>query len=926
MDIISRLQRRNNGEIFAVRILDEGSEYNIYIESLHSKEFLEPLISSGWELVSLPYGFIKDNRTFDQLPVEVFEPTINEESDMADFLTDELSIDELKGYMSEQSVSFLTEEEPEEGYKYKTRQEFIEYLISVRDLVDTTPHLPLNYLVAPEARFTEEEYFSEEYREYVTIINNRKVLDIRTFRAFKRWATSKGYNVSTPMNVIETYLRWGICGLNLQFISKNVLSSANDIDTMILKRSTTSNSVAYKSNAIIGVDMNGNPVYPEGTATTYQIAYPKMVQNIISRLQAGEIYPVDANRPSKIDYMEFATLDDKVIITPYSIYYGSKVISQLKVLLPTVNRVELPFKMYGEGFEQEMLELSYLNALADLVMDIRVSGVQKSTYQLLLQSSCSPRAATLFFVYNNGLNKKVSIENGGERTSSEEPLLTDDDVINYFSGSAIEPHKEEIIDEFIEGISNCDEIAKASARSLDSVRQETYQKLYLTRYLLGVDLETIYRNINTSKMNSVRFENKDGSKYIDISIEEIKFFETAYLMDQQSYREEAAKDANFYVYVDRVARELGNANADRHVAYSGWSIRAKNRQIVECMEILRDEYTQRVLTNIPSNRRDYFMGGMNRTCVSQLFQIAFTGKCQYTQRLGGDTVEHYEMVDKIHKSMKFNVESTAATAEYSVNTSMKGTKGFHLYIVNAIITPTKVYPIKKGTEFTVVDFAAVWPSGYSDAVRNKLVEKGHIKVYPNGALEAPWELIMSSNGANYSSLLGTDYWAEWNLFEYYDKALESNSKKNVGDPYLCPEHPIEMLEPNTDLYAPDPTKETSDPNKKPSFKINDPYTMTYEDTESFLGVSVENGPAFKRFTGFKAEDFAALGTNIFNIHVTNVQKEPIAIIDSTHYRDTKGVHYIDNIVTCSSNTPVVNIWGRKYLIRDINSVLWEVTI
>ena len=89
---------------------------------------------------------------------------------------------------------------------------------------------------------------------------------------------------------------------------------------------------------------------------------------------------------------------------------------------------------------------------------------------------------------------------------------------------------------------------------------------------------------------------------------------------------------------------------------------------------------------------------------------------------------------------------------------------------------------------------------------------------------------------------------------------------------------------------------------------------------------MENGPAFKRFTGFKAEDFAALGTNIFNIHVTNVQKEPIAIIDSTHYRDNKGVHYIDNIVTCSSSTPVVNIWGRKYLIRDINSVLREVTI
>ena len=66
MEIKKRLRVNGNPEINAVLLNDEGEEYPVFLESLHNTIIFPELMKSGYSLISLPYGFVKNGVAFDQ--------------------------------------------------------------------------------------------------------------------------------------------------------------------------------------------------------------------------------------------------------------------------------------------------------------------------------------------------------------------------------------------------------------------------------------------------------------------------------------------------------------------------------------------------------------------------------------------------------------------------------------------------------------------------------------------------------------------------------------------------------------------------------------------------------------------------------------------------------------------------------------------
>lgn len=170
MDITSRLRIEGNENAFMVN--DAGHTYPVFAESLHTTGIFQQLISSGYRLCGLPYDFKKDGVSIMSLPCRDYMPTEDELQDMFDFNSlSHMSADELRSNLSEEEITYLPE--PPAKYTIATREEFMEYLRSIRTATQEEDYKPINYFVHPSARFTIDEWKSGEYIEYFRIMESR---------------------------------------------------------------------------------------------------------------------------------------------------------------------------------------------------------------------------------------------------------------------------------------------------------------------------------------------------------------------------------------------------------------------------------------------------------------------------------------------------------------------------------------------------------------------------------------------------------------------------------------------------------------------------------------------------------------------------------------------------------------------------------
>ena len=72
MKIVKRLRINGAADVNAVLLNDEGEEYPVFLDSLHNTIIFPTLLSSGYVLAALPYGFVKDGVSLDSLPEESY--------------------------------------------------------------------------------------------------------------------------------------------------------------------------------------------------------------------------------------------------------------------------------------------------------------------------------------------------------------------------------------------------------------------------------------------------------------------------------------------------------------------------------------------------------------------------------------------------------------------------------------------------------------------------------------------------------------------------------------------------------------------------------------------------------------------------------------------------------------------------------------
>lgn len=204
-----RLIVDGGAEPTAVLINDEGEEYPVFLESLHNTVILPELMKSGYTLTSLPYGFVKDGVSFDKLPVETYTPTDVETELMYNSIGVKMNYDDIKAYISVSDAVGLPT--PPTEYTIHTREELISYLSATAVATLDDDFLPLNYFVAPDARFDIKEYLHSDNHKWVELITKRREMTLVKFHKLVAWLREKGLIGAnyTAIDVLDAYFSWG---------------------------------------------------------------------------------------------------------------------------------------------------------------------------------------------------------------------------------------------------------------------------------------------------------------------------------------------------------------------------------------------------------------------------------------------------------------------------------------------------------------------------------------------------------------------------------------------------------------------------------------------------------------------------------------------------------------------------------------------
>ena len=108
MKLLETFKRADDGDIFAVSIEQGSSTYRIAIEACLDTIYLDDLLESGYSLVSLPYGFVKDGiDAISSLPCSVWVPTQDEEQELLDLRGKPYSREELMNKIDVSQVSYM---------------------------------------------------------------------------------------------------------------------------------------------------------------------------------------------------------------------------------------------------------------------------------------------------------------------------------------------------------------------------------------------------------------------------------------------------------------------------------------------------------------------------------------------------------------------------------------------------------------------------------------------------------------------------------------------------------------------------------------------------------------------------------------------------------------------------------------------------
>lgn len=925
MEIKKRLMLPESNEITAVMLNDEGEEYPVFLETLHNTLVFPTLMESGYSLDSLPYGFVKNGVGFEDLPVEKYNCTDAELEMMYNSIGSKLPYDEIKSHVNVNAVKGI--KLPPTNYTITTREELLQYLDATSSAQDEQDFLPLNYFVAPSARFSLREYKSKELHKYVDLITNRRTMSLKKFRNLLAFLKKMGVVGASPsvQDVLNGYFAWGMDGLDFIIINKRTEQRAFRLMPSLNVKS------AMERRTFGFIDGLGNLLTPLNERdVVWKIpgsSNPETIPNLIRGMKPNETKVVNYLAPAKTDVTILEGIEYNIQFSDNTVVMQMQTYTPLRVVSPIAIGKTIPLSLALPVNEDKLMTMCTLEAFADMIFEYRRMNIKVSSFDALTVSGCNARTALDYVVTKLDLSKDKSA--ASMQTENAMPQIQIPDIESFLEG---ETDQDETIKSFLEdivqGVFNIDSIDKGKRIESNVSTETLFGELYAIHHVMGIPLQDMYEKIKTIRNGAESLTFTDGEITHTINTSLMKHAYNGYTRDVQSYDLKNAHDCKFFSFVTLVAREVGCDTADRHVGMEFYFVNRMKKPVEALLNQLAEMYEERVMSTIPDAiKQTAAMRYVDVFTLSRYFEIAFKGTITYPNMVGALTVAaSSDMITTANRFLELRIENLTAYCGFTVDASSSASLTFNAYCTNAYITPTYVIPRGSGT-IHEVPFYAAWCDWRTKnpQIWEALVNAGTIK-----ADFIPWENRYYDQQfvcRNLEELDRVD-----SLMHYYDVAIAEVADYPDDKEFTAVTHPTEYMFPglkdeNDEDYVALPKQRDG----APTVRIGLCRDITIDNYKTKLYPSEEIKDAdtyIKPFRGFSA-DALMLVEDVMD-KLPKSDKQPITVMathDSIFVSDLNQVMHFSRIVELDSNRyPIVHVYDRIYLLRATDGRIWEVRI
>lgn len=899
----------------AVLINDQGEEYPVFLESLTNTVYFNVLLESGYKFIGFPYQFKKDGMLLSDLPVEDYNPTDEEMEAMYNSIGAPMAYDELKAHISDEEVVGI--ETPPTHYTITTREDFIEYLDTIKDTYLVDDFMPINYFVAPAARFTSEEFLAEKNNKYVQTMNQRRQMSYPKFMKLFNWLKQFGLNDNaSEMDVLDAYFAWGMDGISVPIISK--------------RREQRPQALTGNPNAPVAsyrwtqgfIDSNGNLLTPDnlsGIRWELPSQSPSYVQDVTQSLGVGDTV-VQAFRckiPTDVSVMEGSN---------YTLTYNAdcaviflRVCTSISVE-SLVNAGTIPLRLAIPKNRQEFIDHCYMEALAKMLYKKRRCKVAVSSYKALTVCGANPYTALDYVATYDGAYRSSYT---GKETEDMIRLDTDD-IRTYLNGGTVDEPVKDYLDGIIYGTVNIDKLAIAKNSEASVNTTSVYNEIYALHYVFNIPLSEIYKKFEaiTENDNFIVFEAK-GLKHT-MQVSQLKYSLNGYLSDIQNYDLTNAEKCTAFTYIVNVAREVGSEDYHRHVGIEFYMVLKRGR-VNDLLDKLIQMYESAIDFNVSNAQEQAQLRKLKHMfALSRYFEAALNGTITMPDKLGGKVTQlTFDEQSTYAANLQKKIENLTAFCSYTVQSTSASTLSFNLYCTNAYVTPEYIVP-RKGYKIHEASFLALWNDySYSNpAVYAQLVGVGAIpQRFRSWSTRYEAEQFITRNIYEASS--------DDTLTKYAQKSVKEQNDWPKNLEFTCVEHPIEYLFPGVE-HAERPEIQIAPREGMPVVRIGGNREIEYEDMKFVIYPDTEEEEEdqyIRQFTGFSAEAFEICPDILSKIPAGNncdlmveANSESIYVTAQERYINFRQITEILN------DYDIVHVYDRTYLFRSLDGKLWEVRI
>lgn len=975
-----------NGNVRFVQINDEGLEYPIPVECLHKPLILDGLLDSGWELFSLPYNLQKGDTTFDSLPkVEkgFNEFSIDEQQDMMDMNNNLYTEVELRAKITDRApIAYFTFRRS--GNIIKTREEFLEFLMELDSgrisNKDYRAYLPLNSFVAEEALFTIPEYFDTENRYFKNVIEQQRKLSIPQFQALTDYLVDQKLLVEdyTPKALVDAYMEWGIPGMKGRFLDKRIFDNQYILGTSARYDIAEAPYVYDRDIALI--DHNGKIEYPKGkehyTVDLNHNLRQSLVQDLASRslnVKGGArvVAPINIKQriPNEVTRFEgeyTATFNESYILIEDQ-YSMREIIPMFKISIDgslegQLSGDKLDF-LHNVKTSDAVTMKKYLSALVTEVSRRKTVPTTASTRNALRCVSVSPSAGIRYLLNHSEAEDLLLYDD--PRAGKESMVDRQEAIVSarsYIYGKtdaeSMPPQVREIVDMYLAGTLNVDAIATGHEADANS-NTDHILKVFLAAYnFLGLSYEDLYNKVAEIDIDTEEFKLEGNGFILSTPLSRRDNTLLAYRADIRDLTIKQATESASLHYVTTAFREIGvndrEGGKQRHVAVETLTFNKFSSKARKVYSMLLSFLSDEISMQVPASQLNMQLQMLDVYAARAVFQFHLEGRFVLPKSMGGKELRHDWIKSEISSLIQTRFESIIGLTEEMVKADGK----FQAMIVNASLIDDLVIPHKNNT---IVE-RALWyywtPVAPQDPLRNTLFEKGHI---PRPDWEGASRMYqwVEPDASDYSSRLAILGYGPTKLAmlnnpvsmgaymahcKDWKDNFNSANKPASPPPYRYVVMPHIYAEELEAYYS----KVESTPNENGEtlkWEVGPKREITHEIIleefpryKEFYNPAIENEEALnrvpaERFKGLSATDIYFLGSK------EKVEKALDFPGDRLHYYygDTK-FKYLNASGTLSTLSleelpmlvdkgyAVTNIYGRKYLFRDLRGDVYSVEL